>query len=88
MPRPMSLPAMLDEEFEAQHIEIRILLGENWSLVEDRIGLQRELGASKEELHNMNLTIGDIQADHEICSRELIERGMKLEEYLQATEPL
>ncbi|KAF3655200.1 Protein FLX-like 3 [Capsicum annuum] len=88
MPRPMPLPALLEEELEIQNIEIRRLLGENRSLVEDRVVLQRELGAAKEELHRMNLAISDIQADHEVRSRELIERGLKLEADLRATEPL
>lgn len=88
MPRPMPHPALLEEELEIQHVEIRRLLGENRRLVEDRIALQRELGAAKEELHRMNLAIGDIQAEHEMRSRELIERGLKLEGDLRATEPL
>lgn len=88
MPRPMPHPALLEEELDIQHVEIRRLLGENRRLVEDRIALQRELGAAKEEIHRMNLAIGDIQADHEIRSRELIERGLKLEGDLRATESL
>lgn len=88
IPRPMPHPALLEEELEIQHVEIRRLLGENRRLVEDRIALQRELGAAKEELHRMNLAIGDIQAEHEMRSRELIERGLKLEGDLRATEPL
>ncbi|KAF3655197.1 3-epi-6-deoxocathasterone 23-monooxygenase [Capsicum annuum] len=55
------------------------LLGENRRLVEDRIAMQRELANAKEELHRMNLTMGDVQADHEIRSRDLIERALKLE---------
>ncbi|KAJ8553277.1 hypothetical protein K7X08_023955 [Anisodus acutangulus] len=88
MPRPMPHPALLEEELEIQHVEIHRLLGENRRLVEDRIALQRELGAAKEELHRMNLAIGDIQAEHEIRSRELIEKGLKLEANLRAAEPL
>uniref|UniRef100_A0A5B6ZSU0 Protein FLX-like 3 n=1 Tax=Davidia involucrata TaxID=16924 RepID=A0A5B6ZSU0_DAVIN len=81
-------PALLEEELEMQHVEIRTLLGENRRLVEDRIALQRELGAAKEELHRMNLAIADIRAEQELHSRELIERGLKLESDLRATEPL
>uniref|UniRef100_A0A5B6ZQP7 Protein FLX-like 3 n=1 Tax=Davidia involucrata TaxID=16924 RepID=A0A5B6ZQP7_DAVIN len=81
-------PALLEEELEMQHVEIRTLLGENRRLVEDRIALQRELGAAKEELHRMNLAIGDIRAEQELHSRELIERGLKLEADLRATGPL
>ncbi|KAM3245936.1 hypothetical protein P3L10_007703 [Capsicum annuum] len=58
---------------------MRRLLGENRRLVEDRIAMQRELANAKEELHCMNLTMGDVQADHEIRSRDLIERALKLE---------
>ncbi|XP_010318506.2 protein FLX-like 3 isoform X2 [Solanum lycopersicum] len=88
MPRPSLHPALLEEELEIQHLEIRRLLGENRRLVEDRIALQRESAAAKEEVYRMNLAIGDMQVEHEIRSRELIERGLKLEGDLRATEPL
>ncbi|KAF8388828.1 hypothetical protein HHK36_025508 [Tetracentron sinense] len=87
MPRPPH-PAMLEEELEIQHVEMRSLLGENRRLAEDRMALQRELGVAKEELHRMNLAITDIRAEQEVHSRELIERGLKLEADLRATEPL
>ncbi|KAI7985912.1 Protein FLX-like 3 [Camellia lanceoleosa] len=91
VPMPRAVPphpAMLEEELEMQHVDIRRLLGENRRLVEDRMALQRELGAAKEELHRMNLAIGDIRAEQEMRSRELVERGLKLEADLRATEPL
>ncbi|XP_024972938.1 protein FLX-like 3 [Cynara cardunculus var. scolymus] len=89
MARPMPPhPVMLEEELEMQHHEIRRLLGENRRLVEDRIALQRELGASREELRRMNSAIAEIQAETELHSRQLIERGLKLEADLHATEPL
>lgn len=89
MPRPMPPhPVMLEEELEMQHHEIRRLLGENRRLVEDRIAMQRELGASREELRRMNNAIAEIQAENEMHSRQLIERGLKLEADLRATEPL
>ncbi|PHT29405.1 3-epi-6-deoxocathasterone 23-monooxygenase [Capsicum baccatum] len=72
-------PWRWQEELEIQHVEMSILLGENRRLIEDRIALQRELADAKEELHRMNLTMGDVQADHEIRSRDLIERALKLE---------
>lgn len=81
-------PAMLEEELEIQHHEIRRLLGENRRLVEDRIALQQELAAAKEELRRMNIAITDIQADNEIHSRKLIENSLKLEADLRATEPI
>ncbi|XP_024979700.1 protein FLX-like 3 isoform X2 [Cynara cardunculus var. scolymus] len=89
MSRPMPPhPAMLEEELEMQHHEIRRLLGENRRLAEDRIALQQELGAAREELRRMNIAIADIQAEQEIHSRQLIENGLKLEADLRATEPL
>ncbi|KAF5776877.1 hypothetical protein HanXRQr2_Chr12g0529161 [Helianthus annuus] len=89
MPRPMPPhPAMLEEELEIQHHEILRLLGENRRLVEDRIALQRDLGAAKEELRRMNNAIADIQEQNEIHSRKLIDNALKLEADLRATEPL
>jgi chromosome segregation ATPase len=89
MPRPPPPhPALLEEELEMQHTEIRRLLGDNRRLVEDRMALHRELGATKEELHRMNLIIADIRAEQEMRSRELREKAMKLEADLRATEPL
>ncbi|KAL8189348.1 hypothetical protein R6Q57_028914 [Mikania cordata] len=89
MPRPMPPhPAMLEEEFEIQHHEIRRLLGENRRLVEDRIALQRDLGAAKDELRQMNIAITDIQEQNELHSTKLIENCLKLEADLRATEPL
>ncbi|XP_059645629.1 protein FLX-like 3 [Cornus florida] len=89
LPRPMPPhPALLEEELEMQHAGIRRLWGENQTLVEDRRALQRELGAAKEELHRMNLAIADIRAEQEFRSRELFERGLKLEADLRMTEPL
>ncbi|KAK6128024.1 hypothetical protein DH2020_038227 [Rehmannia glutinosa] len=81
-------PALLEGELEIRHIELRRLLGENRRLVEDRIALERELTASKEELRRINLVIADIRAELELQSRELVERGLKLESDLRATESL
>lgn len=89
LPQPMPPhPALLEEELELQHLEIRRLFGENRRLVDDRIAMQRDLGAAKEELHRMNLIINDIRAEQDLHSRELIERGLKLEDELRAVEPL
>ncbi|XP_061371076.1 protein FLX-like 3 [Gastrolobium bilobum] len=90
MPRPPipPHPALLEEELELQHAELRRLVEDNRRLLDDRMALQRDLAAAKEELHRMNLAIGDIRAEQELHSRELIEKGMKLESDLRATEPL
>ncbi|MFS7909547.1 hypothetical protein Hanom_Chr02g00095841 [Helianthus anomalus] len=80
---------MLEEELEMQHHEIRRLLGENRRLVEDRIGLQQELSAAREEFRRMNIAITEIQKENETHSRQLIiESGLKLEADIRATEPL
>ncbi|CAI9286305.1 unnamed protein product [Lactuca saligna] len=48
----------------------------------------QELGDAKEELRRMNIAISDIQEDNEIHSRQLIEKNLKLEADLLATEPI
>ncbi|KAL6009863.1 hypothetical protein ACLOJK_000294 [Asimina triloba] len=87
LPQPPH-PAFLEEELENRHTEIRRLVGDNRLLAEDRWGLQRELALVKEELHHMNVALASIHAEKEAHSRELIEKGMKLEADLHATEPL
>lgn len=88
MPRQLPHPAMLEEELEMQHAEIRRLLADNRRLVEDRMALQLDLGAAKEEIHRMNVAFSDIRAEEELQSRELFEKARKLEADLRATEPL
>lgn len=89
MPRPpLPHPAILEEEIEIQRGEMRKLLDDNRRLAEDRAVLQQELGGAREEIHRMNLMISDIRADQDMHSRDLIEKGMKLEAELRATEPL
>lgn len=91
LPRPLPLPphpALLEEELEIRHAELRRFLGENRRLVEDRNALERELTAAKEELCRMNLIIAYIRSEQETQSRKLIERARELEADLRATEPL
>ena len=88
MPRPPPHPVLLEEELEIQHADIRRLLTDNRRLVEDRMSIQQELGAAKEEIHRLNLVIGEIRAEQELHSRGLIEKGLKLEADLRANEPL
>ncbi|KAI3866891.1 hypothetical protein MKX03_027124 [Papaver bracteatum] len=51
-------PAMLQNELEMQRAEIQRLITDNRRLIDDRIGLQRELGGAKEEIHRLNMVIG------------------------------
>ncbi|PKU60507.1 protein FLX-like 3 [Dendrobium catenatum] len=87
VPRPPH-PAVFEEELEAQHHEIRRLVGDNRRLVEDRMAFQQELVAAKEEIHRLNMIIADIRAEKDAHSSKLVEKGLKLEAELRATEPL
>ncbi|KAI3941906.1 hypothetical protein MKW98_009116 [Papaver atlanticum] len=40
---------------------------------------QHELGGAKEEIHRLNMVIGDIRAEKDAHSREFIEKRLKLE---------
>ncbi|CAN6464571.1 unnamed protein product [Victoria cruziana] len=81
-------PAILEEELEIQTEEIRRLLLENRRLAEDRAGMHRDIALTKDELHRLNLLIADIRAEKEVHTRELLQKGLKLEADLRATEPL
>ncbi|KAL1551653.1 protein FLX-like 3 [Salvia divinorum] len=81
-------PALLEEELEIRHVELRRLLDENRRLVEDRIALERDLNSAREEFRRMNLGVNDMRAEQDLQSRELIERVLKLDADLRATEPL
>ncbi|XP_031476839.1 protein FLX-like 3 [Nymphaea colorata] len=81
-------PAILEEELEIQTEEIRRLLLENRRLAEDRAGMYRDIAFTKDELHRLNFLIADIRTEKEFHARELIEKGLKLEADLRATEPL
>ncbi|KAK7338462.1 hypothetical protein VNO77_19072 [Canavalia gladiata] len=83
MPRPPPIPphlAVLEEELELQHVEMRRLVADNRRLLVDRTTLQRDLATVKEELHHMNLTIGGIRVEHEVHLKELMDKGMELEQ--------
>ncbi|MQL81331.1 hypothetical protein Taro_013801 [Colocasia esculenta] len=87
-PRGPPPPAVYEEEIEFQRAEMRRLAAENRRLAEDRIGMQRELAMAREEIHRLNVLIADIRAEKEVQMRDLIEKGMKMEADLRATEPL
>lgn len=76
---PVPHPAMLQNELEMQRAEIRRLVTDNRRLIDDHIGLQRELGGAKEEIHRLNMVIGDIRAEKDAHSREFMEKRLKLE---------
>ncbi|XP_057534150.1 protein FLX-like 3 isoform X1 [Amaranthus tricolor] len=83
---PPPHPAILEEEIEIQRGEMRKLLDDNRRLADDRVTLQRELNAAREEIHRMNIAISEIRGEHEVHSRELVEKGLKLEAELRMAE--
>lgn len=88
-PGPLPIhPAALEEELEMQHREIRRIISENRLVIDDNTLLQRELAAAKDEIHRLGQVIPKLQAEKEAQAMELIERGLKLEADLRASEPL
>lgn len=88
-PAPLPIhPAALEEELELQRREMQRIISDNRMVIDDNTILQRELSAAKEEIHRLNQAIPKILSEKESQSRELLERGLKLEAELRASEPL
>ncbi|TVU51317.1 hypothetical protein EJB05_02733, partial [Eragrostis curvula] len=85
-PRPH--PAVLEEEFELQEVELRRLLADNRALVEERDILHREVQAGRDEVGHLNMIIADINVEKEDYINKLVDKRRKLEAELRATEPL
>ncbi|KAL3510790.1 hypothetical protein ACH5RR_030191 [Cinchona calisaya] len=81
-------PAVLEEELEIQHRDMQKILAENRHLVDENVFLQSELTAVKDEILRLSQVLPKIRADKEAHTRELMERGMKLEAELRSAEPL
>jgi predicted RNase H-like nuclease (RuvC/YqgF family) len=85
-------PSLLEDlqiqegEIRRQDAEIRRLLSDNHGLADDRMVLERELVAAKEELHRMNLMISDLRAEQDLQLREFSEKRHKLEGDVRAME--
>ncbi|ERM97618.1 hypothetical protein AMTR_s00173p00069210, partial [Amborella trichopoda] len=78
----------IEEELEVQHQEIRRLVQENHYLGEDNHLLERELTAAKEEIHVLSQVVPKLRAEKEMQTRDLIQKGLKLEADLRKMEPL
>lgn len=78
----------IEEEIAVRRDEIRRLRADNHLLVEENVAFRREVAAAKEELHAFSQLITKIRADKEAHARELIEKGLKLENELRGLEPL
>nr|POF18134.1 protein flx-like 3 [Quercus suber] len=88
-PGPLPIhPAALEDELEMQHREMQRIIAENRLVIDDNTHLQRELTAAKDEIHRLGQVIPKLQVEKEVQARELIERGLKLEADLRASEPL
>jgi hypothetical protein len=85
-PRPY--PAVLEEEYEWQEVELRRLLADNRALVEERDILHRDVQAGKDEVGHLNTIIANINTKKEDYISNLIDKRSKLEAELRATEPL
>lgn len=81
-------PAVLEEELEIQHRDMQKILSENRHLMDENVFLQRELAALKDEIHRLGQVLPSARADKEAHTRELMERGLKLEAELCSVEPL
>ncbi|KAK3009079.1 hypothetical protein RJ639_013636 [Escallonia herrerae] len=81
-------PAVLEEELEFQRRDIQKILADNAHVVDENVILQREITEVKEEIHRLGQVIPKLHAEKDAQARELIDRGLKLEAELHATEPL
>ncbi|CAA0833017.1 Protein FLX-like 3 [Striga hermonthica] len=82
-------PAALEEELELQHREIQRVSAENYRVVDENVRLQRDLTSVKDEIHRLGrVVMPNLQAEMEAQKRELVERGLKVEAEVRASEPL
>lgn len=86
-PRPFH-PAALEEELEMQHREMLRIISDNRLVIDENTHLQRELTATKDEIHRLSRIIPELRAEKETQTRELIDRELKLKAELRAAEPL
>ncbi|KAL6186589.1 hypothetical protein ACLB2K_042709 [Fragaria x ananassa] len=81
-------PAVLEEELAMQHRGMQRIITENRLVIDDNTVLQRALTDAKDEIHRLGQVIPKLRAEKEAETRELIERGLKLEADLRAVEPI
>lgn len=88
-PGPLPVyPVALEEEIEIQDRENWRIVADNHHLADENVILQRDVMAAKDEIHRLDQVILKLRADKDAQTRGLIERGLKLEADLRATEPL
>ncbi|KAK1386943.1 hypothetical protein POM88_015121 [Heracleum sosnowskyi] len=81
-------PAALEEEIELQHRDIQRILAENRHVIDENVILQRDLAALNDEMHRLGQMIPKLRAEKDAQTRDLMERGLKLETELRDIEPL
>lgn len=81
-------PAALEEEIELQHRDIQRILAENRHVIDENAILQRDLAAVNDEMHRLGQMIPKLRAEKDAQTRDLMERGLKLETELRDIEPL
>lgn len=81
-------PAALEEEIELQHRDIQRILAENRHVMDENVILQRDLAAVNDEMHRLGQMISKLRAEKDAQTRDLIDRGLKLENELRDIEPL
>ncbi|XP_021843482.1 protein FLX-like 3 [Spinacia oleracea] len=86
-PGPLPIPVAVEEEIEIQHRENQKIAAENRHLLDENAILERDLNGAKNEIHRLDQLINNLRADHDVTSRGLIERGLKMEADLRAAEP-
>lgn len=81
-------PAALEEEIELQHRDIQRILAENRHVIDENVILQRDLAGLNDEMHRLGQMIPKLRAEKDAQTRDLVERGLKLESELRDVEPL
>ncbi|OAY69935.1 protein FLX-like 3 isoform X2 [Ananas comosus] len=84
MPPP---PLPFEEEIALRRDEIRRIVADNRHLMDEIVALRRELPHVKDELHVLSQAMPKLRAEKEAETRELIQRGLKLEGELRSLEP-
>ncbi|XP_075522272.1 protein FLX-like 3 [Primulina tabacum] len=85
---PLLHPLAMEEELDLQRRDIQRLLAENRHVIDDNVILQRDISSVKDEIHRLRQVIPKLNSEREAQRRDLIERGLKLEAELRASEHL
>ncbi|XP_073148120.1 protein FLX-like 3 [Henckelia pumila] len=85
---PLPHPFAMEEELDLQRRDIQRLLAENRHVLDDNVMLQRDFSSVKDEIHRLSQVIPKLNGEREAQRRDFIERGLKLEAELRASEPL